>query len=113
MHLQLVPPKKRAKTKLSTALSDLVVPFGMEYLYVAISKQKPGVIKAGRTGRSPFVRATEFSDISELVTWTIVAVIPVMDSVRAETLMKGHLDAEAERDLAGKELWVIGPKRAE
>ena len=113
MHLQLVPPKKRAKTKPSTALRDLVVPFGTEYLYVAVSKQKPGVIKAGRTGRSPFVRATEFSDISELVTWTIAAVIPVLDSVRAETLMKSHLDAEAERDLAGKELWVIGPGRAE
>lgn len=113
MNLKIVPSPKKAKTAIANALSDLLVPFGMEYLYVAVSKQKPGVVKAGRTGRNPFVRVTEFSDISLLVHWTIVAIIPVVDSISAETLMKAHLDAEARRDIEGKELWVMAPERAE
>jgi hypothetical protein len=113
MNFKIVPSPKKKKAAVSTALSDLLVPFGMEYLYVAVSKQKPGVCKCGRTGRNPFVRVKEFSDISLLVTWAVRAIIPVQDSTRAEALMQRHLDAEAVRDIAGKELWVIEPQRAE
>lgn len=95
-----------------TALASTFDAAAPEYLYACVSRQLPGVVKAGRTGRNPFLRAKEFSDISGLVMWEVFAIIAAPDSKPAETLMKRYLDGICKRHKAGKELWCTTPEKA-
>lgn len=83
------------------------------FLYVGTSEQMPGVVKAGQTGRSPLVRAKELSDVTNQVLWDILAIFPVQDSLFAEKLLQGYLDAECERYLSRKELWCTTAQRVQ
>lgn len=84
----------------------------VSYIYVLSNNSMPGLLKIGRTDRSPIDRAKELSTTGVPTPFVLEYFLPVEDSVLAESLIHKHLEEIGCRATQNREFFELTTNNA-